>query len=256
MHRQLTLRVISSGHLVKTTDPLRRLFFTPPARGCILVCFHIGFVHLPKVEIEFFEHLYKDNSHGDSCKSTGHAQEVHQAHIAPLPEEDGWSQQDQRGKHDVVDCPEHRGVEALQGLVDVPELDDDAAAQDSQEHKAQAEGPLTGWVVVQDVLGRQPNALGGRHSEAPQQGADADVHHDVGGPVGRRDPEDQQQQHEQHNAQVTHKHWIGQLLLQLGLSCHAFRLRGMDNQHDRTRTAQQTPQFAQDVEFFLQKIRS
>lgn len=206
VHRQLSLRVLSTGHLVKTTDPLRRLFLTPPTHGCTLVCFHIGFVHLPKVEIEFLEHLYKDNAHGDSCKSTGHAQEVHQAHVAPLPEEDGGSQQDQRGKHDVVDGPEHRGVEALQGLVDVPELDDDAAAQDSQEHKAQAEGPLTGWIVVQDVLGRQPNALGGRHSETPQQGADADVDHDVGGPVGRRNPEDQQQQHEQYNAQVTHKH--------------------------------------------------
>lgn len=204
-----------------------------PTCWCILVCFHIGFVHLPKVEVEFFEHLYKDNSHGDSCKSTGHAQEVHQAHIAPLPEEDGWSQQDQRGKHNVVDGPKHRGVEALQGLVDVPELDNDAAAQDSQEHQAQAEGSLTGRIVVQDVLGCQPNALGGRHSETPQQGADADVDHDVGGPVGWCNPEDQQQQHEQHNAQVAHKHWIGQLLLQLSLSGHALGLGGMNDQHDR-----------------------
>nr|BAE24319.1 unnamed protein product [Mus musculus] len=91
-------------------------------------------------------------------------------------------------------------------LLDVPELDNDAAAQDSQEHQAQAEGSLTGWIVVQDVLGCQPNALGGRHSETPQQGADADVDHDVGGPVGWCDPEDQQQQHEQHDAQVAHKH--------------------------------------------------
>lgn len=60
---------------------------------------------------------------------------------------------------------------------------------------------------MEDVLGCQPNALSGRHGETPQQGADADVDHDVGGPVGRRDPEDQQQQHEQHDAQIAYEHW-------------------------------------------------
>lgn len=173
----------------------------------ILVCFHIRFVHLPQVEVELFEHLYKDNSNGDSGEPTGHAQEVHQTHVAPLPEEDGWGQQDQCGEHNVVDGPKHRGVEALKGLVDVPELDDDTAAKHGQEHQTQAEGPLTRRVVVEDVLGSQPNALGGRHGEAPQQGADADVDHDVGGPVGRCNPEDEQQQHEQHDAQIAHKHW-------------------------------------------------
>lgn len=48
--------------------------------------------------------------------------------------------------------------------------------------------------------------------------------------------------------------WVGQLLLQLGLGGHAFGFRGVDNQHDRTCTAEQTPQLAQDVELFLQKV--
>lgn len=173
----------------------------------ILICFHIRFVHLSKVEIELFEHLYKDNPNGDGREPTGHPQEVHQAHVAPLPEEDGGGQQDQCSEHDVVDGPKNRGVETLQRLVDVPELDDDAAAKHSQEHQAQAEGPLAGRVVVEDVLGGQPNALGGRHGETPQQGADADVDHDVGGPMGWCDPEDEQQQHEEHDAQIAHKHW-------------------------------------------------
>lgn len=138
-----------------------------PTPCYLLVCFHIRFVHLPKIEIELFEHLYKDNPNRDSGEPTGHPQEVHQAHVAPLPEENGGGQQDQCGEHNIVNGPKHGGVEALKCLVDVPELDDDAAAEHGQEHQAQAEGPLTGRVVVEDVLGCQPDALGGRHSETP-----------------------------------------------------------------------------------------
>lgn len=49
--------------------------------------------------------------------------------------------------------------------------------------------------------------------------------------------------------------WVCQLLLQLGLGGHALGFRGVDNQHDRTCTAEQTPQLAQDVELLLQKVR-
>lgn len=201
------IRVSSTSHQIRARNNIHFLFLSHSTPCWVLVCFHIRFVHLPKVEIELFEHLYKDNPNRDGGEPTGHTQEVHQAHIAPFPKEDGRCQQDKGGEHDVVDGPKHRGVEALKRLVDVPELDDDAATKHSQEHQAQAEGPLTRWVVVEDILGRQPDALGRRHSETPQQGADTDVDHDVGGPMGRRNPKDEQQQHKEHDAQIAHKHW-------------------------------------------------
>lgn len=49
--------------------------------------------------------------------------------------------------------------------------------------------------------------------------------------------------------------WIGQLLLQLGLRGHTLGFWGVDDQHDRACTAEQTPQLAQDVELLLQKVR-
>ena len=53
-----------------------------------------------------------------------------------------WKKLGEASRTGVVDRPKHRGVEAPQSLVDVPKLDNDAAAQDSQEHLIQAESSL------------------------------------------------------------------------------------------------------------------
>lgn len=86
-------------------------------------------MEIRKAELEVLKHLNQKHSNRYRSESTDHAQEVHHSHLAPLPEKDGCGQQNQQREHHKVDDTKDTGVKALEGLVDVNELDEDAARQ-------------------------------------------------------------------------------------------------------------------------------
>lgn len=126
--------------------------------------------------------------HNDQETPDG-AHDVHAGHGKPLLEEDDGGGEDHGGEAHIVDGVDQQSVKSVQRLVQVVHLCNDGA------HQRQEQDPGE-WVAQDGQVGEDgadgnAKALDRGHSEGPQQGADHDVHQDVGRAPARGHIEDE-----------------------------------------------------------------
>ena len=130
------------------------------------------------------EHATHDGGEPAQCPD-----HIHQGELAPLPEEDGRSRDGEGGEHDVIDGRDQRGVEDVQGPVEVVHLHQDAA--NHGRHKEPGEGVEELRVPTQGQLDGDAESFAGHDGEGANQGADGHVDEDVGLAVLGGHPEDE-----------------------------------------------------------------